>query len=129
VITAEQEARHWARAAEVARTIIADILASGDQRVLNALSFSELHDYCDANLLGNQEEVLTECGWTGENDEIDGAALTRSAEILDRAQMIVDYWLKTRSRTPLAGFVSNRPQPKWLITPQIKFLTFTHSNL
>jgi hypothetical protein len=46
------EARSWARAAEIAKTIIAEILAHPD--LLAARTFSELHDHCDATALGSK---------------------------------------------------------------------------
>jgi hypothetical protein len=92
----EQEAKKWARAAEIAKTIIADILASEDERIQRAASFRELHDYCDANVLGDQEKAFEEAGGTGESDEADAAAHAAMDEVLERAQTIVDHWLKTR---------------------------------
>lgn len=87
-------AKQWARAAEIAKTIIFDILRWPG--LLIARSFSELHDYCDANMLGAQSAFLIECGWTGQDDVKDGAALAASAEVLNYAQQIVGVWSETR---------------------------------
>jgi hypothetical protein len=84
----EHLARGWARAAEIAKTIATEVVASPE--LLRALTFSQLHDYCDANCLGNQEAFLTSCGWTGENDAKDEEALNASVEVLNGAQCIVD---------------------------------------
>jgi hypothetical protein len=81
-------------AAEIARTIIAEIEARPD--LLAARSFTELHDRCDANCLGEQEAFLDACGWTGTDDAKDQQALEASTDVLNRAQDIVDRWLRTR---------------------------------
>jgi hypothetical protein len=91
------EARSWARAAEIAKTIIAEILAHPD--LLAARTFSELHDHCDANCLGEQEAFLDSCGWTGEDDAKDQEALSTSTDVLNGAQAIVDGWLGSRPRS------------------------------
>lgn len=80
----EGEARSWARAAEIAKTIIAEILAHPD--LLAARTFSELHDHCDANCLGEQEAFLDSCGWTGEDEAKDQEALNASTDVLNGAQ-------------------------------------------
>jgi hypothetical protein len=90
----ENAARQWARAAEIAKTIIAEVLQHPEW--LTARSFSELHDRCDANVLGDQEAFLVSCGWTGADDIADEAALTASADVLNFAQSIVGIWLATR---------------------------------
>lgn len=88
----EAVASAWARAAEIAKTIATQV---ADDPVLRAArSFSELHDYCDANCLGEQEASLDSCGWTGNDDAKDEAALIASTDILNNAQTIVDYWLR-----------------------------------
>jgi hypothetical protein len=80
----EGEARSWARAAEIAKTIIAEILAHPD--LLAARTFGELHDHCDANCLGEQEAFLDSCGWTGEDEAKDQEALNASTDVLNGAQ-------------------------------------------
>jgi len=90
----EAVAKQWARAAEIARTIIFEILRW--PALLVARSFSELHNHCDANMLGAQPAFLIECGWTGQDDVKDGAALAASTDVLDLAQQIVGVWLETR---------------------------------
>ena len=100
----EAAAKQIARGAEIAKTIIADILAGpvvttshgAKANLLDATSFSELHDYCDANMLGDQEKLLGEFGHTGEDDATDEAALSKAVDVLNHAQDIVDYWLKSR---------------------------------
>src|SRR6185437_4904904 len=59
----EGTASTWATGAEIAATIATEITAHPD--LLLACSFAELHDYCDANCLGDQEAFLESCGWTG----------------------------------------------------------------
>jgi hypothetical protein len=102
------------RAREIALSIIADIEANpmvttarGVRRnMLDAGSFAELHDYCDANMLGDSEKLMYECGYTREDEEMDDVtrdrlddeARERFTGILNRAQGIVDLWLRTRKR-------------------------------
>lgn len=90
----ENIARHWVRAAEIAKTIIAEILH--EPVLLACRSFSELHDHVDANTLGTQEAYIEECGWTGKDDAKDEAALAASTDVLNAAQDIVGHWLRTR---------------------------------
>ncbi len=90
----EGAAQAWARAAEIAKTIATQV---ADNPVLRAVRrFADLHDHCDANCLGEQEAFLDSCGWTGHDDATDQAALAASTEVLNDAQDIVDYWLRTR---------------------------------
>jgi hypothetical protein len=91
------EARSWARAAEIAKTIIAEILTHPD--LMAARTFSELHDLCDANCLGDQEAFLDSCGWTGEDEAKDQEALNAFTDVLNGAQAIVDAWLGSRPRS------------------------------
>jgi hypothetical protein len=48
-----------------------------------ARSFSDLHDYCDANLLGDAEDIYNHIG------------ADRACDVLNAAQTIVDEWLQT----------------------------------
>jgi len=91
----EAVARAWARAAEIAKTIATQVADDPVLRV--AGSFAELHDYCDANCLGEQEAFLDSCGWTGNDDAKDQATLVASTDILNNAQTIVDYWLRAHN--------------------------------
>lgn len=80
-------------AEEVAASIIAEI--EEDKTLLACTSFGELHDYCDANMLGNSAELLYMMSC---NDAID---------ILDPAQDLVNEFLVKRNAsrpTALAGF-------------------------
>jgi hypothetical protein len=106
----EHLARRWARAAEIAKTIATEVVCSPE--LLRALTFSELHDYCDANCLGDQEAFLTSCGWTGENDAKDEEALNASVEVLNGAQCIVDLWLRARARRQKATMEPRLPDSK-----------------
>jgi len=99
----EWTAHACARGAEIARTIIADILANpmvdshrlgGPANMLDAESFSELHDYCDANMLGETEKLLDEY-------PCDDGVSDECTDVLNAAQEIVDRWLK----------LPNRPRP------------------
>ena len=84
----------WTRAAEIAKTIIAEVLRNPEW--LAARSFSELHDHCDANMLGEQEAFLLSCGWTGQDVAKDAEALAASTDVLNDAQTIVGHWLAAR---------------------------------
>jgi hypothetical protein len=93
----EHAARQWVMGAEMAKTIIAEIRAN--PALLRARSFSELHDLCDANVLGAQVGILMmaahalkEAGITGE-DERDALALAAVTDLLNHAQTITDLWL------------------------------------
>lgn len=90
----EQVAKRWARAAEIAKTIIADIVK--EPALLGCRSLSELHDHVDANELGEQGAFLESLGWTGKDDVKDAQALAASTDVLNCAQEIVDYWLRAR---------------------------------
>lgn len=70
---------------KLADSIIAEVIAMPDLAEAPIKSFSHLHDFCDANCLGDSEagcerasnmEAFTEC--------------------LDAAQNIVDTWLRAR---------------------------------
>jgi len=92
----DQVARQWARAAEIAKTIATEVVASPE--LIKAQTFAELHDHCDANCLGEQQAFLDSCGWTGNDDAKDQEALNASTNVLNGAQTIVDYWLRARTR-------------------------------
>jgi len=85
-------ARVWARSAEIAKTIATKVVENPALHA--AVCFAELHDHCDANCLGEQEAFLDSCGWTGNDDAKDEAALAASTEVLNNAQTFVDYWLR-----------------------------------
>lgn len=59
-------------------------------------SFGDLHDYMDANTLGESEEV-----WEELTDDIgpegDEAKVQLACDILNEAQAIVDVWIKQGS--------------------------------
>ena len=63
----------------VAQTMIDEIAQS--EALSSCQSFSELHDHCDANMLGCSEELYEELG------------LEESCDILNAAQEIVDHSL------------------------------------
>ena len=90
----EAVAKQWARASRIAKTIIPEILA--EPVLLACRTFSELHEHVDANVLGEQEQYLEECGWTGKDDAKDEAALIATTDVLNNAQAIVDAFLRTR---------------------------------
>lgn len=79
----EEQAKLFVQAAEIAKTIIADIW--WDAKLSAAKTFSELHDYCDANMLGAQATIVDESGDVNE-----------WADVLNAAQDIVDIYLRTR---------------------------------
>ena len=97
----EETAKMYVRAAELAKTIIADILAR--PRCNAATDFANLHDYCDANVIGNQEQVLIDAekalavaGWA-EGDARDEQALANTFDEIENARHIADLWLRLRS--------------------------------
>lgn len=84
----------------IATTKLIQIPERVKQGFLKAGSFSELHDYCDANMLGDGETV-----WTAQTGLLDGPDADRSVQfncdILNAAQTLVDTWLKNgRSSVP-----------------------------
>jgi hypothetical protein len=70
-------------AESIANSIIAEI--KKDEVLMACKSFSELHDYCDANCLGCSEELL------------DVMSLEEAIPILNAAQNEVNLWLLANS--------------------------------
>jgi hypothetical protein len=70
--------------AYVANSIIAEI--KKDEVLMACKSFSELHDYCDANCLGCSEELL------------DVFEFERAIKLLNAAQTEVHRWLSVQNR-------------------------------
>ena len=65
------------KAKQIAESIISGIRS--DSHIPNTVStFSEVHEYCDANTLGDSEQLLEEFGWD------------TAIDILNRAQNLVN---------------------------------------
>ena len=56
-----------------------------DSKLMTCKSFSELHDFCDANMLGCSAEVLN------------SPDMGTSIHTLNEAQNLVDEWIKTKN--------------------------------
>lgn len=71
-------------------TGIAELLK---QNVGAVMRFSDLHDYMDANTLGESEEIWNEL--TGDiTPEGDEKKVQAACDVLNEAQTIVDEWIK-----------------------------------
>jgi hypothetical protein len=85
----------WERAARTAKSMIAVILARPD---LNACwTFSQLHDHCDANILGDVEAMTAE----GEahrvpSDDPEVGITGWAHRVHERAVQIVEAWMGGR---------------------------------
>lgn len=81
----------WVLAAHLAATIINEVgeAAEEDPRFLDAESFAELHDLCDANMLGESDAYMDRFGQ--ENH------MERAIPIINEAQGLVDQWLKSEA--------------------------------
>lgn len=90
----QEQANMLSDARTLADSIIADIVdpEAGDE-LRDSKSFSELHDYCDANMLGKTAEVFNALG---------GAANQAALDTINAAQNIVDAWLRARN-SPSSG--------------------------
>ncbi len=81
----------------LAQTIIEEIKTRPD--LMACKSFSELHDHCDANCLGDQEAVWDHHVGTGEmSNEEHSERMERFSNIADPAQTIVDEWLAAKGK-------------------------------
>ena len=58
-------------------------------------SFSQLHDFVDANCYGGSEELFAQLVTESKTDEEHQAKLDRLNAIMDPAMDIVDAWIKT----------------------------------
>lgn len=72
---------------QIADAIITEI--SRDEMLLKCKTFSELHDYCDANTLGGTDEEMT---------ELPEGSLEEYIDTLNDAQCLVDLWLGARDQ-------------------------------
>ncbi len=66
---------------QLAKSIIEDIRA--DEVLLNCVSFSELHNYCDANMLGLTNEVCDQ-----------HEDFSEAINIINRAQNLVNRYME-----------------------------------
>jgi hypothetical protein len=83
--------------AELAEKMKAEILADVENGVVPAsvASFSELHDYVDANLYGGTEALLEGLDAAAQDtDEGHSAALTALCDLANPAMDAVDAWIK-----------------------------------
>ena len=83
-------------AEQLAESIKAEVIALRDTCRIPATcsSFSELHDYCDANCLGDSEQLFEAIVTESATDKEHDAKLAQVWEIADPAMDIVDAWLK-----------------------------------
>lgn len=75
---------------QIALTIIEHI--KQEEVLMACKSFSELHDHCDANVLGCVEEDFEALG-------TDFVAETKYYQLLQEAQDLVDSWLRVKDKT------------------------------
>lgn len=76
----------------------ADVLAmvQSGQVPATCKDFSELHDYCDANVIGQQEDMFEqETKDADGSDEMLESALDRVGVIVNPAQDSVNQWIKS----------------------------------
>ena len=59
-------------------------------RFFHASSFAELHDYCDANIIGGTEAMLDEL----QAEMGEQAGLDESCDIMNAGADILDAWIK-----------------------------------
>jgi hypothetical protein len=98
------EAKHWARAAEIAQEAVRVIIANPE--CLQAGCFESLHDYCDANVIGGQDDYLDERyeRLKREHPDLDpdsnelGELALEAAEVVEKTREIIDLWLMYRNR-------------------------------
>ena len=69
------------------------IAAALKENVDNVTCFSDLHDYMDANTLGESEEIWEELT-DGIGPEGDEKKVQAACDVLNEAQTIVDEWIK-----------------------------------
>jgi hypothetical protein len=77
----------------------ADIAEALKQNVDKVTCFSDLHDYMDANTLGESEEIWGELT-DGIGPEGDEAKVQLACDVLNEAQDIVDKWIKQGALLP-----------------------------
>lgn len=82
--------------------VYAGIALALRENIDRVTSFSDLHDYMDANTLGDSEEVWDELtdgiGPEGDERKVQGAC-----DVLNEAQGIVDEWIKQGGLRARAG--------------------------
>jgi hypothetical protein len=91
----EAAAQMWERAARTAKSMIDAILARPD---LNACkTFAELHNHCDANVLGDVEAMTAEGEAHRDGTDDPEVSITGWAfAVHDGALRIVELWMKGR---------------------------------
>jgi hypothetical protein len=83
---------------ELAEKMKAEILADVENGIVPAsvVSFSELHDYVDANLYGGTEALLEELdAEVPDTDEGHSAALAALCSLANPAMDAVDKWIRS----------------------------------
>lgn len=95
-------------AAELAATIKAEVLALIASGTIPATvaSFSELHDYVDANCLGGTEVMYDALAPDGCDDATGQAARDAMCDLMNPAHNEVDAWIKAgghAAKPPLAS--------------------------
>lgn len=78
---------------ELAEAIQREVLESVRAGLIppNVASFTELHDYCDANCLGGTEELLDRLGEAIGHQ----AALDEMCDLMNAAMPLVDRWIQS----------------------------------
>lgn len=91
---------------ELAERMKTEILADVENGVVPASvsSFSELHDYVDANLYGGTEALLEQLdAEVPDTDEGHSAALAALCDLANPAMDAVDAWIRS------GGIITGRP--------------------
>lgn len=74
------------------KDILADVIAGVVPATVR--SFSELHDFVDANLYGGTEELLDELNAGSATDDEHSTALSALCDLCNPAMDSVDAWIK-----------------------------------
>jgi hypothetical protein len=76
-------------------------------------SFAELHDYCDANVLGDTEALFEQIVTESSSDKEHDRKLATLSAITDPAMEIVDAWIKVGGarQVTMAGYVVVNGKP------------------
>lgn len=99
---------HLPGPAELAEAIQQEVLECVRTGLIppNVGSFTELHDYCDANCLGGTEELLDRLGEKIGHQE----ALDAMCDLMNAAMPLVDRWIRSGGIADVALPASDNPQ-------------------
>lgn len=84
--------------------VYAEIALALQENIDRVASFSDLHDYMDANTLGDSEEVWEELT-DGIGPEGDERKVQAACDVLNEAQGIVDEWIEQGGLKAKAGAI------------------------